>query len=99
MEFVDITLRNKIICLVNIIEGASVIVDRGAIGRRSEISTNTTDCEDNKPKPLHWAQGKSLDVDNGNGECQDLPIFDRQVNVHHGKSATSWSEELSLRHT
>ena len=78
----NITLRNKIICLVHVIEGTGVIVDRGTIGRRSEISTNPTNCEEKKPKPLDRAQGKSLNVDKGDGECQDLSVFDRQVNVH-----------------
>lgn len=87
-----ITLRNKIISLVHVIEGTGVIVDRGAIGLRSEISTNPTNREEKKTKPLHRAQRKSLDVDEGNGKCQDLLVFDRQVNVHHvGRGSGSQS--------
>ncbi|KIJ98971.1 hypothetical protein K443DRAFT_626163 [Laccaria amethystina LaAM-08-1] len=43
-------LKNKIICLIYVIEpGVSAIVNKDAIGRRSEISTNPENCEDKKP--------------------------------------------------
>ena len=72
MEYMNITLRNKIICLVHVIEGTGVIVDRGTIGRRSEISTNPKNCEEKRPKPLDGAQGKSLNVGEGDRACQYL---------------------------
>ena len=84
MEFLNVTFRSKIICLV-----PGVIVDRGAIGRRSKISTNPANGEKKKPKPLDRTQGKSLNVDNGDGECQDLSVFDGQVNIHHGETGQS----------
>ena len=89
MESMNVTFRSKIICLVHVTKGSGVIVDRGAIGRRSEISTNPANGEDKIPKPLDWAQGKSLNVNEGDGECQDLSVFDRQVNVHHGEVGQS----------
>ena len=55
MESMNITLRNKIICLSHIAEGTGVIVDRGAIGCRSEVSTNPANREEKKPKPLDRA--------------------------------------------
>ena len=84
-----VTFRSKIICLIHVIKGTSGIVDRGAIGRRSEVSTNPANGEKKKPKPLNRTQGKSLNVDNGDGKCQDLSVFDRQINVHHGEVGQS----------
>ena len=55
MESMNITLRNKIICLSHIAEGTGVIVDREAIGCCSEVSMNPTNREEKKLKPLDGA--------------------------------------------
>ena len=65
------------------IKGDTAIVDRGAIGRRREMSTNPTDGECNKSKPFNGADGEPLDVTAGDGECEGLLVFNGKINVHH----------------
>ena len=64
-------------------KGDTVIVDRGAIGRRRKMTTDPTNGECNKSKPFNKADGEPLDVTAGNGECEDLLAFNGQINVHH----------------
>jgi hypothetical protein len=83
MGSVNITLRSIVVSFGNIIKGDTVIVDRGPIGHRREISTDPTNGECDKSKPFDRADGEPLDVTEGDGECENLSVFDVQVNVHH----------------
>jgi hypothetical protein len=85
MGSVNITLRSIVVSFGNMIsKGDTVIVDRGAIGHLREISTDPTNSECNKSKPFDRADGESLNVTEGDGECENLSVFDMQINVHHG---------------
>lgn len=84
MGSVNITLRSIVVSFGNMIsKGDTVIVDRGAIGHRREISTDPTNSECNKSQPFDRADGEPLDVTEGDGECENLSVFDVQINVHH----------------
>ena len=74
------------------IKGDTVIVDRGSIGHRREISTDPTNGECNKSKPFDRTDGEPLDVTEGDGECENLSVFDVQVNIHHV------GDKLVMRH-
>ena len=56
--------------------GDTVIVDRGAIGRRREIPTDPTNSKRNESKPFDRADGEPLDVTERDGECENLSVFD-----------------------
>jgi hypothetical protein len=84
MRSVYVTLRSIVVSFGNRTnKGDTVIVDRGAVGRRREMSTNPTNGECNKSKPFDRADGEPLDVAEGDGECENLSVFDAQINVHH----------------
>jgi len=46
----------------NIIKGDTVIVDRGAIHRLGEMSTDSTNGESDESEPFYGADRESLDV-------------------------------------
>jgi hypothetical protein len=62
----------------------TVVVDRGAIGRRREMSADATNGECNKSKPFDRSDGEPLDVTEGDGECENLSVSNVQINVGHG---------------
>ena len=66
MGSVNITLRSIVVSFGNMIEGDTVIVDRGAIGHHREISTDPTNGECNKSKPFDREEGEPLYVTEGN---------------------------------
>jgi hypothetical protein len=64
-HIVNITLRSIVVSFGNMSKGDIVIVDRGAIGHRREISTDPTNGECNKSKPLDEVDGEPLYVTEG----------------------------------
>jgi hypothetical protein len=84
MRSVNVTLRSIVICFGNrTSEGDTVIVNRGAIRRCREISTDPKNGECSKSKPFDRADGEPLDVTEGDGECENLSVFNVQINIHH----------------
>jgi hypothetical protein len=84
MRSVNVTLRSIVVSFSNrTSKGDTVIVDRGAIGRRREIPTDSTNSERNESKPFDRANGEPLDVTERDGERENLSVFDVQINVHH----------------
>lgn len=61
----------------------TVIIYGRAAGRRRKVSMRPTNGECNKSKPLEGANGKPLNVTKGDRECENLPVFDVQINVDH----------------
>ena len=84
MRSVHVTLRSIVVSFCNGTSyGDTVIIDMGAIGHRREISADPTNGKCNKSKPFDRAEGQPLDVTEGDGECENLSVFDVQINVHH----------------
>ena len=80
----NVTLRSIVVSFGNrTSKGDTVIVDRGAIGHSREMSTNPTNGKCNKSKPFDRADGEPLDVTEGDGERENLSVFNVQINVHH----------------
>ena len=61
----------------------TVMIDGRAIGRRGKVSMRPTNGEYNKSKPLEGANGEPLNVTKGDRECENLSVFDVQINVDH----------------
>ena len=80
----NVTLRSIVVSFGNrTSKGDTVIVDRGAVGCRREMSTDPTNGECNKSKPFDRADGEPLDIAGGDGQCENLSVSDAQTNVHH----------------
>jgi len=93
MRSVNVTLRSIVVSLGDRTnKGDTVIVDREAIGRRREIPTHPTNGERNESKPFDRADGEPLEVTEGDGERENLSVFDVQINVHHvgGRNVRPW---------
>jgi hypothetical protein len=61
----------------------SIIVNRRATRRFRKISTGSTDGESYKSKPFERADGKPLNVTEGDGEKENLRVVNAQINVDH----------------